>query len=526
MAVLQGSPKTVISVEDKSIIQTTPISGIVIVQGITNRGEVGGVKFIGNPLQFRRKMGGKRSDDPFSIYCLRMLEAGVKLWVIRAGHYTDIDDEDTVEGTKATDNNEVAVTSGSTWTAKDVGPGYNGSTVTITAAVSGTANKLDILIALNESDISVTLLDVEDAPDAAGIIAINKKLDAKEAGVQLTSIDTIMDAVVLTLAGGVQSIAGIVTADWNGSVSGKNGWHAADGVVDAFRIANIGVEDEDVDVGLAAYTVARGDMRFHIGTPLGVNAVGMEAYRDGTAPYSITPHNTYFGTLVAGDVNITDAELDQTFDIPGLVDYLGLQARKDVRQGNWFSAAGPKRGIVSSPNNGVPYNLLSGALAADYDRIYPKGVNAMGFDKDYGTIYWGNKSLYKDQTSLLNRENVADLLVYIQRELSPLVKAVSFDPNDPIMWKEMYRRVRPFISFLESNRAIVAGEDKNWFWQGDQFISNRQDAEFNDLADLDAGKYRARFVFIPIAATEFIGIEVVPTDSGSVQFVISEPSTL
>ena len=110
MAVLQGSPKTVISVEDKSIIQTTPISGIVIVQGITNRGEVGGVKFIGNPLQFRRKMGGKRSDDPFSIYCLRMLEAGVKLWVIRAGHYTDINDEDTVEGTKATDNNEVAIT--------------------------------------------------------------------------------------------------------------------------------------------------------------------------------------------------------------------------------------------------------------------------------------------------------------------------------------------------------------------------------------------------------------------------------
>ena len=170
--------------------------------------------------------------------------------------------------------------------------------------------------------------------------------------------------------------------------------------------------------------------------------------------------------------------------------------------------------------------MLSGALAADYDRIYPKGVNVMGFDKDYGTIYWGNKSLYKDQTSLLNRENVADLLVYIQRGLAPLVKAVSFDPNDPIMWKEMYRRVRPFLNFLESNRAIVPGEDANWFWQGDQFVSNRQDTEFNDLADLDAGKYRARFVFIPIAATEFIGIEVVPTDSGSVQFVVTEQPTL
>ena len=526
MALLQGSPKTVISVEDKSILQTTPISGIIIVQGITNRGVVGDVVFIGNPLQFRRKLGGKRSDDPFATYCLRMLEAGVKLWVIRAGHYTDIADEDTVDGTKATANNEIVATSGSTWNAKDVGPGYNGTTITIVAASSGTANKLDITVALNESDITTTLLDVEDAPDAAGIIAINNKLDAKQAGVQLVSIDTIMDATVLTLAGGVQTIASIVSADWTGDVSGKNGWHAADGVVDAFRIANIGVEDPVVDEGLRAYTEARADMRYHIGAPLGLNAAGMEAYRDGTTPYSHTAHNSRYGSLVVGDVNITDAELDQTFDIPGLIDYLGLQARKDVRQGNWFSAAGPKRGIVSSPNNGVPYNLLSGALAADYDRLYPKGINAMGFDKDYGTIYWGNKSLLKDQTSLLNRENVADLLVYIQRGLAPLVKAVSFDPNDPIMWKEMYRRVRPFINVLESNRAIVPGEDKNWFWQGDQFATDRQSAEFNDLADLDAGKYRARFVFIPIAATEFIGIEVVPTDSGSVQFVISEPSTL
>ena len=526
MATLQGSPKTVLSVEDQSIISTTPISGIIIVQGITNRGEVGKSVFVGNPLQFRRKLGGKSTDDKFSTYCFRMLEAGVKLWVTRAGHYTDINDEDTVDGTKSTANNVVAVTSGSTWEAKDVGPGYDGTTITIVAATSGTANKLDVIVSLNESDITTTLYDVDNAPDANGILSINKKLDAKGAGVQLVSMVVAMDATVLTLAGGAQVIGSIVTADWNGSVSGRNGWHASDGVVDAFRISNIGVEDPDVDEGLRVYTELRGDLRYHIGTPTGLNASGMEAYRDGTAPYSHTAHDSRFGSLVAGDVNITDSELDETFDIPGLVDLLGLQARKDIKQGNWFSAAGPKRGKVTSPNNGVSYNMLSGALAADYDRIYPKGVNVMGYDKDYGTIYWGNKSLYKDQTSLLNKENVCDLMVYITRGLAPLVKATMFDPNDVQMWKEMYRRVRPFIQFLESNRAIVPGEDVNWVWQGDQFVSSRQDAEFNNLADLDAGKYRARFLFIPIGATEFIGIEIVPTDSGSFNFVVSEQATL
>lgn len=525
MAALQGSPKTVLSVEDQSIISTTPISGIIILQGITNRGEIGKSVFIGNPLQFRRKLGGKRTDDKFPTYCIRLLEAGAKLWVTRAGHYTDIDDEATIDGTKSTGSITVT-TDVSTWEAKDVGPGYDGTTITIANASSGTANKFDVTIKLNESDISNTMYDVDKNMDASAIASFNLKLDAKQAGVQLVSITNNMAIGTVSLSAGAQVIGSIVTADWNGSVSGRNGWHASDGVVDAFRISNIGVEDPDVDEGLRVYTELRGDLRYHIGTPTGLNASGMEAYRDGTAPYSHTAHDSRFGSLVAGDVNITDSELDETFDIPGLVDLLGLQARKDIKQGNWFSAAGPKRGKVTSPNNGVSYNMLSGALAADYDRIYPKGVNIMGYDKDYSTIYWGNKSLYKDQTSLLNKENVSDLMVYITRGLAPLVKATMFDPNDVQMWKEMYRRVRPFIQFLESNRAIVPGEDVNWVWQGDQFVSSRQDAEFNNLDDLEAGKYRARFLFIPIGATEFIGIEIVPTDSGSFNFVVSEQATL
>jgi len=518
------SPKVTITAQDRSILTNTPVAGIVVVQGVTNRGRTARPIFAGSPLQFRRKLGGKRTDDRFSTYCLRMLEGGVKLWVIRAFHYTDVTDAATVEGTAATITipNPI-VTDGSTWQAESVGDGYNGTVITIADAASGTAGLKDITIELPESDTTSTLTDVVTAPDAAQIEEINNRLFAIDAGVVLVSISGAgFENGSESLAGGVQLIANIVDTDYTGDVGGGTGWHVVDSVTDAFRAVQIGVEDPDVDEGLRAYIVQRGDMRYGIPTPLGLNASGMLAYRLGTAPYTHVAHDTFYGSLVGGDISITDADTGETFDIPGLVDYTIIQSRKDTNQNPWISGAGPKRGRTPMPNNGVPYNLASGALQAEYDQIYPAGVNAMVYDAQFQTVYWGNKSLLRDVTQLSNKENVADLIVYIIRAFRPIIRTVLFDPNDPVSWKELFRRVRPQIQILERGRAIRPGEDEFWFWQGDQNADTISDAEFNTEADLSNGIYRARFVFVPIVAMEFIAIEVVATDSNSVNFVVQE----
>lgn len=523
--ILTGAPKIALDVSDKSIVKTTPLAGIAIVQGPTLRGKIGEAHFIGNSLQFLRKLGGDYSanESKFPIYCKRILDAGGKLWVIRAGHYTTITDKGTLEGTKATATITVT-TNNSVWTAEEVGAGYNGTTVVIADASSGDAALKDITITLKDSDISVILRDVKKVMTAGEIADFNLLLKGKGAGVVLTSIATQIENGAGTLAGGVQAVANIVAADYTGSTAGQNGWHVADSVTDAMRIANIGLPgDEDVDDGLRAYCIARGDMRYYIGTPLGINATGILAYRAGTTPYSNTPHNTYLGSLVAGDINITDSvNRDKTFDIPGVVDRLSGRLRTDVKFGPWWSDAGPKRGQVISPNNGVPYNLGSAALAADFDNIANKGINAMIQDADYGVVYWGNESLLSNPNSLLRAENIADLIVYIIRGLKPLVRVMLFDPHDPLSWKETYRRVKPFINDLESNRAIRPGENRNWFWQGDQDVDRAEDAVFNTQDDITAGRYKVRFVFVPITAIKFIGIEISPTDANSVKFVVTE----
>lgn len=519
---LSGAPKTVLEVNDKSLLKDVPAAGIGVVQGPLNRGKIGEPIFVGNPLQFYRKCGGEISGNRFATYCLRILNTGAKLWIIRAGHYTTITDKTTLTGTKATATIAIAANN-SIWTAEEVGAGYNGSTITIDNAASGDVALKDITILLKDSDVPVIIRDVPRVMNAQAITDFNLRLDGIGAGVRLTSIATQIENGEGVLAAGAQVIGDIESADYTGSVVAGNGWYVADRIVDAYRFANIGLLDEDVDEGLRAYCDARQDVTFYINTPLGVNADGMEDYRDGTSPYSHSPMDTWRGRLIGGDVNITDSvNKDQKFDIPGVVDVFAIRLRTDRQVNPFISHAGPKRGKVLSPNNGVPYNLISSALSADFDRIYPKGVNAIVKDPDYGVVYWGNKTLWKNTSSFLSRENVSDLVIYILRGLKPLVRAVQFDPNDPIMWKEMYRRVKPFINDLESSRAITPGENENWFWLGDQDVDRREDAQFNAQADLDVGKYRARFVFVPIAATEYIGIDIIPTDSNSVKFVVAD----
>lgn len=526
---LSGSPKVLTQVVDASIISNTPLAGIGIVQGPTRRGKIGEAIFCGNKQQFIRMCGAEYpgAESRFPMYVMRILDAGGKLWIIRAGHYTDPLDKSTLVGTKGTATITIS-SNNSVWTAEEVGDGYNGTTIVITDASSGTANLKDILITLQDSDISVTMLDVKKAMTATEIADFNAALKSKGAGVVLTSIATQIENGTGTIAAGAQVVSAIVAADYTGSVTGANGWFVADKITDSYRIANIGFLDEDVDVGLAAYVIARGDMRFMVNTPLGVNAAGMEAYRAGTSPYSYTAHDTYLGDMIGGDVNINNPtnKNGAALNIPGVVDRLSGRLRTDVQDFPWISDAGPENGKIISPNNGVPYNLGSPALAADFDRIYLKGVNAVINDNDYGPVYWGNRSLLKNPNSLLSKSNVADLIVWIVRGLKPLVRIKMFNPNDPQMWKEVYRRVRPFIANLEANRAIRPGENKNWFWQGDQDASRAEDATFNTQDDLNAGKYKTRFVFVPIAAVEYIGIEIVPTDSNSVKFVVNQQVTI
>jgi hypothetical protein len=514
---LTGAPKTVVTVNDATNLVAASIGGIICVQGETQRGEPGKAVFVGSAGQFKRLLGGLHPTSPFPIYCLRLLNAGAKLWVSRAAHYTDVTDRSTVAGTAATGT----LGGGAAFAAKYIGAGYNGTTVAIQAPASFQAGVFDIVVTVPDSDQVQTLQNVKASMTGGELVAFNKQFE------HVKWVSGNLAVGVITLAGGVQDVTAITAADYNGDSIGRTGWYAFSSVTDSYRIANIHKPNPLIDAGLVDYVTKRGDMRASLGMPMNANALGLEDYRMGTGSYSHSPVDTWLaGFWASNTVSNDGVNLNVAIDIPGVVETLACMSNKDVTAGPWFSAAGPTRGKLRSYVTDVPLNLISPDLSNDFDRIYQRGVNAIVKDPVDGAMVWGNRSALLDQTKLLSKENVCDLMMYLIRTLRPVFRRQAFEPNNPRMWKSIYRNILPIMADLENREAIVPGEGIGWVWLGDQEASTRADATYNSQDDLTQGKYRAGLIVQPVASTEFLNLSLTAADANSIGYAVSQGSNL
>lgn len=521
---LSGFPRTIVTISDLSIIIANSLKGIWCIQIVTQRGEPGKQYLIGNSTQFKRELGDVVDGDDGALVAMRALDNGATLRVTRAFHYTTITDISTAEGTKAIGNITVT-TDVINFIASAVGPGYDDIAFATSVASSGGANLVDITITIPGIAIPQVITDFPQVAPTAGDIAT---ANAKLKHVQIASVVNNVPIGSGVLGGGVQDLNDIVQADFAGDQGAGNGWHAFDNVTDSMRIANIAVADPDYDVDLTAYVDARGDMTAQTRTALGLTADGIQAYRDGTAPYTHTAIDSHFMRLLVSDVEINDpADAEVQKDITGLGDVMGLISKTDQRFGEWFSSAGKNRGKLVGVNGVGPVNLGSPGYSAQADVIYEKGVNAI-IETNGSVKYWGNRTLLKDKTKLLSKANISDLVVFIARTVKGIAEMINFDPNDPVSWNLLYRTVRPFITdTLVKGRAIRglkgdpnAGEGKVWHWFGDQDAKeDLSDLTFNTISDIDAGKYRVRFAFVPISAIEYIAVDIAPTDTQTIQNV-------
>lgn len=409
--------------------------------------------------------------------------------------------------------------------ADEVGSGYNGTVVTISNSISGIADKVDIKVVVPDAPNAIEVKNYDKVLTENTCDTLNRLLDMVEIDFDSLVSDT-LPIGTCTLTGGAQDISAIVATDHIGSSVSGLGFYAFDDVSDSMRIFNFSNTDPSVAQALADYCEARKDMRFHTVTPLGLakNVVG--DYRKGTGSYSHQPIDSFYGRLFYADgiINNPDNPADSNYAISLIGDQMALRAICDATGAPFRSDSGYEFGRLSGVN-GLPVNFLAGGNKAIYDVIYDQnGVNAIVNHPTFKIVNWGNRSLYLNQTSLLSKDNIADLVVYAGNVLKQLSEIKAFQPDDIEMWNELYRKVRPFIvDELVNKRGIAGkgtandGEGIWWHWLGDQFAKDLNDLKFNNKAEVDAGKYRARFAMKPNAATEYIGIDIAPGDSATIQ---------
>jgi len=406
----------------------------------------------------------------------------------------------------------------STWTAEAVGDGYNETKITITPSTNGLADYVDIKIELPDSDLAQEIKGVKRVQTANYIASLNNQME----GVVVSNlVSNTLPIGTITLTNGTQDTSLITDADFKGSVISKSGWYAFDNVTDSMRIWNIARPTHTANRDLVSYCEQRKDMRCRVYIPKGLTVQGVDDFRNGNGAYSHSPLNTWYGSMWFAEVNINNPNNlnDTQYAVLAGALQAANRTKADTEKGEWYSDSGNDYGKIFGVND-MRLNLGSPGNKLLYDNIYEGGVNAIINDDALKVVSWGNRTMLLDRTSLLSKENIADLVVYISREISRIAKLMNFKPNDIAMFNLFYRKVRPFIvNELVAGRAIEGdntsqrGEGKWWHWLGDQNARNLNELKFNTKQDIDAGKYRVRFAFKPIAANEYVGLDLAPTDS-------------
>lgn len=503
-------------VVDTSVLVGTGLKGISAVLGVTERGLIGEAVLVGSWNEYVRHFGGllPKEVSNFPLYCKRALERGGKLRVARVGHYTDVTDKTTLVGTAASkkiENNGKEIK----FKANSVGAWGNKVTVKVTPARNGATDQFDFEISMvGYPDLTQVIPNLNKVLTVEDIATFN----LQSLFVVLSSTGADVTSGSYTLSGGAFDESTIVDTDYIGDVTASNGIHTFDNYNDFVKIAIPDQAKPALDDALIAYVENRRDCRAVLRTPIGISGTTAMTYRDRTGSFSGVAPSTWYADLFFGGLYITHPKTGERVHISAIGDILGAMSQRDDKASEWYAVAGSKRGRIKNVL-GVDYNLGSAARATEFDQVSNRGINAVIDDPDFGVVIWDNVTLWKEPT-LLKHSNIADLLVYLNRELAPLIKSELFEPNDIETWKAIYRKVRPLLESVKERRGIW-----DYLYQGDQLIDDISEAQVNTTNNIDAGRYVFNLFIKPKAALKYIGIKVVVANSGvSFEELIQEGS--
>lgn len=262
----QGIAKTNIEIVDLSVLIAAGLKGIHAVCGVTLWGQIGKPVLVGSWPEYVRNFGGLRADSLFPLICRRAIERGAKLLISPVGHYTDITDNTTLDGTAATGSITVNSTPETRATGSIIvtAAGADGNTITLLdgATTLATYTKVtgdtptDVVTGLRSSANSLSSTTGWNATSAAATLTMIAPIGSG-AGINGTSITRTLsggatmttDVASFNVTGGVTAVLASESV-WNAESIGEWG----DLVTVTTAVAASGVANAmDITISVAGY---------------------------------------------------------------------------------------------------------------------------------------------------------------------------------------------------------------------------------------------------------------------------------
>ncbi len=479
-----------INITDSSFLTNSGSKGICNVLGITERGPVNTPVLISSWFEYQRTFGGLLSTSNFPLLCKRILDGGGILYISRVAHYTTITNASTLTGTKA-ESSDTA----NQFNAKSIGVWGNGLAIAVTANGS---LKRKIVISLADYPRFTQEFEVSTTLTADDIALVNSSAYYVDI---VASVGDTLAVANLTFSGGADTDT-IVDADYIGSDQTSTGLYAFNSVTESWYMAIPDQAKNALDVALVNYCDGRKDLRPILRTPVGLTKAAIVQYRTAVSPYAGTAINSWRALMFTGGLKINHPTTNAVITISEIADVIARISAKDNKGNTWDAFSGAQWGKI--PNAiGVAINFGSPALAADGKDLVDNGVNPVISHPTFKTVIWGNRSLYADTRKVLKYAHVGDIIMHLQRYINPLAELRLFQPNIPATWRSLYNAIQPELDRLKALGAIA-----EWEYNGDQYVDKIQEAQFNTLEDIDAGKYQAFIRLYVNSKMEYIDLSL------------------
>lgn len=213
--------------------------------------------------------------------------------------------------------------------------------------------------------------------------------------------------------------------------------------------------------------------------------------------------NSKWTAYFAGGIKYYDnSGLVANSDVVGSI--IGIGDRSSSNYGPWLSFAGMNRGIIDnahgsvSPNYGSPsrYDDLNDLATSYANMVVVKDTSTMGKQ----TMLWHCFTSQVKQDSF-RYLSVVRLVLYIKKQLRPILDSYLEEPNTFGTWSNIYLEVKPILDNLIDRQAIT-----EYTWNGDQDASSYQDLVVNNEADVRQGKYKVILNFKEVVPLQEISM--------------------
>lgn len=306
--------------------------------------------------------------------------------------------------------------------------------------------------------------------------------------------------IFLQLTGGSDGSA-LTDSDYVGDGASSTGLQAFNGYDDGYVISAPEMDTLAVNLGLVAYADARRDLAgiVHLGNAYTTKdaIIGEKDNLNVDSEYIIP---------IAGGLKVMNPKTSVEEEISEAADLIGCMAFTFNEAQPWYSPFGQNRGVI--PNAlGVVNNFGSIGSFDDLNALSNAQIN-MAITRN-NKIFFQNNTNARRTDDALQQVGVLMLVLYIKKQLRPVLEGFIEEPNDIPTFKQIYNTVKPFLDKLVTDRGVF-----EYQWNGDQDVNSIADVQINNPTDIQNGHYLVNLAIKPIGALKFITVDIILTDAG------------